>query len=411
MNAVIITIGDELLIGQVIDTNSSWIASELNKTGIAVTKRIAVGDNEEAIINALQDVPAADVVIITGGLGPTSDDITKPVLNKYFGGKIIVDEEALKNVKHIFEVVFKRPLLERNLKQAEVPDVCQVIQNTRGTAPGMVFEKKNTIFISMPGVPHEMKSMFQSGVIPLLKERFNIPVLQHRTLMTFGVGESFIAERLIDFEKALPANIKLAYLPHFGLLRLRLSSTSVENDSETEINIYFDQLKILVKEYLISEKDQTIQELIFNLLQSHNKTLCTAESCTGGYISHLLTLIPGISDYYKGTIVSYGYEVKEDVLKVKHETLLKEGAVSERTVKEMLIGAIDLLQTDVAIAVSGIMGPGGGTELKPVGTVWIAVGNKNDIVTRQFQFRYDRKINIEVTALNALNMLREFIAS
>ena len=409
MNAIIITIGDELLIGQVIDTNSSWIAQELNKAGIVVTRRIAVGDNADAIMDSLEEARYSDVVLITGGLGPTSDDITKPVLNKYFGGKLVVNDDALKNVKHIFEVVFKRPLLERNLKQAEVPDVCKVIQNTRGTAPGMVFEKDGTLFISMPGVPHEMKAMMDKEVIPLLKKRFSIEPLQHRTLMTFGIGESFLAERLISFEANLPTTIKLAYLPHFGLLRLRLSSTSVQPDSEREINLHFEQLKVLVKDFIISEKDQTLQQLIFSLLQKQQKTLCTAESCTGGYISHLLTLIPGISAFYKGTVVSYGYEVKEDLLKVQHETLVKEGAVSEATVKEMLSGALELLKTDYGIAVSGIMGPDGGTDAKPVGTVWIAVGNINTTIARQFHFRYDRKINIEVTAMNALNMLRELM--
>lgn len=409
MNAVIVTIGDELLIGQVIDTNSAWIAKELNKVGINVKRRIAVGDDAREIVNCLEEQGDADVVLITGGLGPTSDDITKITLCNYFGGKLVVNEEALQNVKYLFEQVYKRPLLQRNLLQAEVPDVCQVIQNKKGSAPGMVFRKGQTTFISMPGVPHEMMDMMEREVIPLLRQLTSTSPVSHRTLMTFGIGESFLAEKLSVFESKLPPSVRLAYLPNFGLLRLRLTSAAI--NSEEILNQLSAELKQNILDHLISEKDETMQQLVGELLLQKGKTVSTAESCTGGYISHLFTSIPGSSRYFKGGVVSYANSVKHQVLGVRNETIEKYGAVSEEVVKEMLIRVVEFLKTDYGIAVSGIMGPTGGTEEKPVGTVWIAVGSSEAYITRKFQLRYDRRLNIEITAQQALNLLREFIAA
>ena len=411
INVSIITIGDELLIGQVVDTNSAWMAQELNKAGIRVKRRVAVGDVADDIIKALDEESIqADIILLTGGLGPTADDITKPLLCKYFNGKMIVDEGALANVKYLFEMVFKRPITERNLKQAEVPDNCKVIPNKRGSAPGMLFEKDGKVFISMPGVPHEMKGMMETDVIPFLIKQFTVPHIAHRTLITFGIGESMINDMILDFENALPAHIKLAYLPNYGLVRLRLTSSGENKDAiETEIDQSFSELQQLVKKFMITDKDEPMEQVLGNLLLQKNKTMCTAESCTGGYIAHLITSVAGSSAFYVGSVVSYSYKAKEDLLGVAEKTILEKGAVSEEVVIEMANGALQRIKADYAIAVSGIMGPNGGTPDKPVGTVWVAVGNNEKILTRKFHFRFERKLNIQLTAMNALNLLREFV--
>ncbi len=284
-DATIITIGDELLIGQTIDTNSAWMAQELNKIGVWVHRRIAVGDVWKDIWQSLEEESnLSDIILITGGLGPTADDITKPLLCQFFGGRLVVDQEALANVKNIFEVHLKRPLLERNLKQAEVPDVCTVIQNKRGTAPGMWFEKKGKIFISMPGVPHEMKGMMTSSVLPKLQEIFQLPPIVHRTLVTAGIGESFLAERIKDFESTLPANIKLAYLPNYGMVKLRLSTRGNQAKMVAELEAEFDMLKQLVADVMVVDEDKNMTQVIGDILLKEKKTLSTAESCTGGYL-------------------------------------------------------------------------------------------------------------------------------
>lgn len=407
----IITIGDELLIGQVIDTNSAWIAQALNKAGLNVNRRVAVGDVREEIWNALDEESVhADIILITGGLGPTADDITKPLMCEYFGGKLIVNDDARANVKHLFENVFRRPLTERNLKQAEVPDTCTVIQNKRGTAPGMWFEKNGKIYMCMPGVPHEMKGMIENDVIPSLIKKFEVLHISHRTLQTFGIGESGIADMILDYEESLPENIKLAYLPNYGIVRLRLSSSGKDKEAvEKLLDEKFHQLEKLVSVYLISDKDEPMETILGKLLIERNKKMCTAESCTGGYIAHLITSVPGSSAFYDGSVVTYSYQAKEDLLQVAHKTLLEAGAVSEEVVREMAEGALKNIKSDYAIAVSGIMGPGGGLEGKPVGTVWVAVGNKEKIITRKFHFRFERQLNIQLTAMNALNLLRKFI--
>jgi PncC family amidohydrolase len=619
----IITIGDELLIGQTIDTNSAFIAQELNKIGVWVKRRVAVGDVYDDIWQALdEESRQSDIIIITGGLGPTADDITKPLLCKYFGGKLVVNEEVLAHVKYLFEKVFRRPdpILESNLKQAEVPDTCIVLHNKRGTAPGMWFgapltrpqgkaspelrsqpsflsvasegkaplnppqekaspnpsegkaplnppqggtlepdnlngpheyrmadptvygllkkfveehrtnpteaeklmwdilkgrklagykfrrqhiigsyiadficiperliievdglihqvpeNKKNdeertkdlnklgfevirftnqqvlhdtdnvlnkilyqlkkenptllgskvppcggfrgagSIFISLPGVPHEMKGLMTDEVIPRLLKEFEMPAIVHRTAFTAGQGESMIAELLKEFESSLLSHIKLAYLPNYGMVKLRLTAQGNKKEElEKELAPYFENLQSLVKEYLVSDEDEGLEMVIGKILKAKNKTMATAESCTGGYIAHLVTSVPGSSAYFKGSVVSYSNEVKENLLGVKHETLETFGAVSEETVKEMLKGALETLKTDYVVAVSGIMGPDGGTEEKPVGTVWIAVGNKKKpdsyrVETLKLNLRFDRQRNIGMTAANALNFLRKFI--
>ena len=587
INASIITIGDELLIGQTIDTNSAFIARELNKIGVWVKRRVAVGDVYDDIWQALdEEGRQSDIVIITGGLGPTADDITKPLLCKYFGGKLMVDEKVLEHVKYLFEKIFRRPgpMLESNLKQAEVPDNCIVLLNKRGTAPGMWFspptprrgdsasrsssegkaspnpsqggalepesleinysystadsaiygllkdfvaehrsnpteaekvlweivrgrkmagfkfrrqhiisnyiadfvclsekliievdglyhqlpenkisdeertlalnklgfevirftneqiindtdnvvttivrhiKERNSelseakiqpaggggaVFISLPGVPHEMRGLLMDEVIPRLLKEFELPAIVHRTAFTAGQGESMIAELLKGFESSLPPHIKLAYLPNYGMVKLHLTSRgNIKEEVEKELSPYFDQLQVLVKEFLVSNEDEELETVIGKIMKAKGKTMATAESCTGGYIAHLVTSVPGSSEYYKGTVVCYSNEVKENVLGVKHETLMNAGSVSEETVKEMAKGVIETLKTDYAIATSGIMGPDGGSEEKPVGTVWIAVGNIEKVETLKLNLRFDRQRNISMTAAYALNFLRRFI--
>lgn len=408
--ASIITIGDELLIGQVVDTNSAWMAQELNKWGIRVKRRVAVGDVWDEIWQALdEEKKQTDIILITGGLGPTADDITKPLLCKYFNGSMIVDEGARQNVINIFTRL-NRPMIERNLKQAEVPDVCTVIPNKRGTAPGMWFEKDGKVFVSMPGVPHEMKGMMETDVIPMLLGKFSFPAIIHRTLLTAGVGESFLAEHIKDFEASLPEHIRLAYLPNYGMVRLRLTATGAEKEqTERDVQTRFETLQSLVKEYMVTNEDEPIEKTTGRILEANNKTMCTAESCTGGYIAHLITSIPGSSAFYKGSVVSYANEIKKDLLGVEAETLQRVGAVSEEVVIQMAKGALAAMKTDYAIAVSGIMGPDGGSAEKPVGTVWVAIGSNQKVEAHKLSFRFDRMRNIQLTTANALNLLRKFI--
>ena len=423
INASIITIGDELLIGQTIDTNSAFIGQELNKIGVWVRRRVAVGDVFDDIWQALdEESKHSDIILLTGGLGPTADDITKPLLCKYFGGTMVVNENVLLHIKYLFEHVYRRPgpMLERNLKQAEVPDVCIVLHNEKGSAPGMwfilqppeggVIDTPTKVFISLPGVPVEMRGLMEKEVIPRLKKHFILPTIIHQTLLTAGTGESIIAEKIKDWEEKLPVYMKLAYLPHYGMVRLRITATGDDkNVLEVEIEKQFAQLKALVKEWLVIDEDMTLQQAVAKLLKERKQTAGTAESCTGGYIAHLLSRDPGSSSNFKGSIVSYDNQVKTDVLGVTQETLETTGAVSEETVTQMVKGALQQLKTDYVIATSGIMGPDGGNENKPVGLVWIAVGNKQKIEAQQFNFRFDRSRNIEMTAIAALNMLRKFI--
>lgn len=411
--ASIITIGDELLIGQVIDTNSAWIAQKLNKAGIQVKNRVAVGDVWDDIWNALEtERKKASIVLITGGLGPTADDITKPLLCEYFGGKMIIDEATLAHVTDIFERILKRPMIERNRKQAEVPDVCTVLKNERGTAPGMLFEKEGVIFVSMPGVPHEMKWIMTAHVIPLIEKRFSTGYIRHRTLLTAGIGESFLAEMIQDIENALPAHIKLAYLPNYGMVRLRLSGMGSDPEQlESEIAIYFQQLLQRTEKYLVTDDDIPMELVVGKLLKERKQTMTTAESCTGGYIAHLITKHHGSSAYYQGSVISYANEIKEQLLSVPNDILKTKGAVSEETVTLMAESVRKLMKTDYSLAVSGIMGPGGGSDEKPVGMVWVAAASEEKTVTQLFQFRFDRSRNIELTAINALNLLRQLILS
>lgn len=410
VNASIITIGDELLMGQTINTNSAWMSQELNKIGIWVHRQITIGDNWNDIWNVLQDeTNLSEIIILTGGLGPTADDITKPLLCKYFGGQLIMNEEALQNIKTIFTRL-NRPLIERNMKQAEVPDSCSVLQNKRGTAPGMLFSRDSKIIISLPGVPYEMKGLMEASVIPYLKNEFVLPTICYKTMVTAGKGESFIAEQLVDFEKSLPDYISLAYLPAYVIVKLRLKAIGENKEQlEKELHSYFEILKKLVAEILVSDEDKRAEELIGEQLIKSGKTVATAESCTGGYIAHLISSVPGASNYFKGSMVSYSNEVKENVLNVSPQTLEKFGAVSEEVVSEMFYSIIEKMKVEYAIAVSGIMGPLGGSNEKQVGTVWIAIGSKENMITKKLVLPFDRTKNIESTSQLAIILLLKII--
>jgi nicotinamide-nucleotide amidase len=406
MLAEIITIGDEILIGQIVDTNSAWMAKQLNLIGVSVKQITSVSDDENHIIDALKLAEnRADIILITGGLGPTKDDITKKTLAKYFDMGFRRDEGALEMVRQIFEK-YNRPLLDVNIQQADVPDGCEVIVNRNGTAPCMWFEQHDKIFVSMPGVPYEMMYLMDDEILPRIKSRFTLPSIVHKTILTANIGESFLAKEIEDIEDNLPAHIKLAYLPKLGQVRLRLSAKgNDENALKAEIEIFAQQIITKVKKFVVIDEDIPLEKAVLNLMNERGLTLSTAESCTGGYIAHLITQHPGCSSVYWGGAVAYAYELKESILGVKQSTLSTFGAVSEQTVTEMAEGAIKNFKTDYSIAVSGIAGPDGGTEDKPVGTVWIAISSKNKTVAKVFNFSNKRIQNIERSAASALMML------
>ena len=358
-SAIIITIGDELPIGQVIDTNSAWMAQQLNAIGIRVNRRIAIGDDREAIINALDEaLKSAEVVLITGGLGPTSDDITKPVFTEYFGGPLIVNEAVLKHVTDFFKTR-QRPMLDRNSKQAEVPKSCVVLPNLMGTAPGMWFEKEGRIIVSLPGVPYEMQHLMETGVLPRLKARYNTlrPML-HRNLLTAGEGESFVAEQIKDIEESLPENIRLAYLPSPGYLRLRL--TAENNGTGKELEVEMDRLRDALAQrlasYVVAVEDQTIQQVLAGLLEEKGVWLSLAESCTAGYIAHLLTQVPGTSKHLRGGLVCYHPDIKKELLHVPAELIEKEGIVSEAVAESMARGVLETFKGDLGFGITGYLG-------------------------------------------------------
>jgi len=409
----IITIGDEILIGQIVDTNSAFMATLLNQNGINVKQISSVSDNEEHIIKAFDEAKTrADILLITGGLGPTKDDITKKTLCKYFNTDSRFDNEAYKNVERIF-ASFGKEVTPLNRLQAEVPAICTVINNQFGTAPGMWFDVDGKIFVSMPGVPFEMKAMMQNDVIPKLKQRFNLPHIIHKTVLVQGIGESFLADLISDWENSLAVeNIKLAYLPSINLVRLRLSTKGYDLDKlTTAINKKTEELKLIIPKYIFGyevfgEERVTLEQLVGKLLKEKNKTLSTAESCTGGYIAHLITSISGSSDYYLGSVISYSNRIKEIELGVSSKMLHENGAVSKQVVEQMAKVIREKYNTDYSIATSGIAGPTGGTDEKPVGTVWIAVARKDGIVSEKFLFGKHRERNIQRAASAALNMLR-----
>ncbi len=410
MKIHILNIGDELLIGQVVNTNASAMAEILGLNGYRVNRMIVTGDPVDEIIRALeQSLCDADVVLLSGGLGPTSDDRTREALCRFFSCGMHTDESALANIRNIFERHAYK-MSPANLKQAEVPDACKVIPNPLGTSPGMWFDVKGKVLCAVPGVPFEMERMLREEIIPRLKEQFPSSHVLHRTVLTQGVGESFLAERIASWEEALPPFISLAYLPQPGMVRIRLTAEGndfrlLNDETERQIGL----LREIIPGYIFGFDQDTLESVSGRLLQTMGKTLATAESCTGGYIAHLITTVPGSSAYFKGGIVAYDNPVKSGVLKVSEETLAVDGAVSRTVVCEMAESVRQLLKTDYSLAVSGIMGPEGGSPEKPVGTVWIAVSSPLKTEARLFRLGDERMRNIRRTALSALNMLRTIL--
>lgn len=405
MTAEIITIGDEILIGQIIDSNSAWMAQQLNFIGIKVKQITSVSDSETHIIEALNAaIQRADIILMTGGLGPTNDDLTKPTLCKYFNTGLRFDETAYRDIEALFKQR-GREVTPLNRMQAEVPENCKTIYNKNGTAPGMWFEEKGKIFISLPGVPFEMKSMMTESVLPWLAGKFNLPPVIHRTILTQGIGESILADKIKEWENALPADLRLAYLPSVGMVRLRLSAVGEKKKTSAEINSQIEKVLPLIDKYVFGFDDDTLQSRVGVELKKRNATLVATESCTGGYVAHLITSVPGSSAYFKGGIVSYSNEMKVEVLHVSADTLKKHGAVSEETVMEMAENAKRIFKTDYAVATSGIAGPDGGTQEKPVGTVWIAVATPDKIINRKLQLGNKRLHIIEVASQSVLHLL------
>lgn len=404
INVEIISIGDELLIGQTINTNASWMGARLADNGIKVSHVVTISDTWDAIITSLKDAQKrSQVVLITGGLGPTKDDITKQVLCSYFDTTLILDEQVLEHVESFF-IKRNRPMLETNKMQAMVPEACEVLFNEQGTAPGMWFEKEGTIFVSMPGVPYEMKYLVDTHVLPRLIERFPVKKLIQKTYLTQGIGESFLAERLRDWENQLRGEgLDLAYLPSPGMVKLRISSSSGD---QSRVVFYGEELKKMIPVYLYGEEEDSLPEVVGRLLQSKGQTVGTVESCTGGSIMASLTSVSGASNYVLGGLITYSNELKMQLAHVRSETLDRFGAVSEETVLEMAAGGKKVLGVDWSISVSGIAGPLGGSDEKPVGTVWIAIDGPSGKISRKFLFGTDRQRTVQMTVLTALNLLR-----
>ncbi len=415
MIAEIINIGDELLIGQVTNTNASWMAEQLNLSGIRVLQFTVVSDSHIHILEAMAAAERrAEIVLLSGGIGPTKDDITKQTLCDFFGTRLVFNEEAYRDIEEMFA---RRGwgVTELNRRQAELPESCTGIPNPLGTARGMWFEKDRpgggtTVFVSMPGVPFEMKAMMTDFIIPRLKEKFHTPFIYHKTLLTQGLGESFLAELIEPWEDALPSHIKLAYLPQPGIVRLRLTGSGPDEAGlRREVDGEIEKLRAYVPDHVFGYDEETLELVTGRLLKVRGATLATAESCTGGTIASMITSIPGSSAYFRGSVVAYHNDIKVKALGVKPETLALHGAVSRETVTEMALGVQALFGVDYAVATSGIAGPDGGTEEKPVGTTWIAVATPHGVTAEHHLYGNDRGRNLRRTALQALNLLRKKI--
>ena len=404
-----ISIGDELLIGQVISTNAAWLGEHLSEAGFQLDSTLTIGDSEKAILDAFNTCMDADLVLVTGGLGPTADDITKPTVCKFFDTELEFCQAAYDNVVSLFK---RRgfQMSERNRSQAMLPKACQYIPNTYGTAPCMWLEKNGVVFAFMPGVPFEMKGIFTDELLPRIKERFHSIPYEKRVIMTTGIGESFLADKIKDWEDALPEFLSLAYLPQYGLVRLRLSGRHEDALLLQEtLDCEVSKLVALIPEYIFAMQDQPIEHTVFDLLNSNGMTFASAESCTGGNIAHVITLIPGSSEVFKGTAVTYATPMKTKVLNVPAEVIEKHGVVSQEVVESMAIGVRDLMEADFGVATTGVAGPSGGTEENPVGTVWIGVASANGVVSKRFNFGKDRENVINRATIAAYEMLRQQI--
>ena len=407
VKAEIIAIGDELLYGQIMDTNSHWISQELDAVGVRLVRKTTVGDNRTDILTAFEEASKrADLILITGGLGPTQDDLTKPLLAEYFGCDIVEVPEAVAAVSSYF-LRRGREMTPLNILQGHLPSCCTYVPNPVGTAPGMWFEQKGRYWMSMPGVPHEMKKLVKDFVLPKLTEVFDLPVIYHKLVKTAGIGESWLADLIKDWENALPPHIRLAYLPSLGHVKLRLTAFGTNKEQlQQEVAAQIQAVLPQIEKYVYGYDEETLETAIGKLLKNAGKTLALAESCSGGYVSHLITTVPGSSAYFQGSVVPYHNAFKEQLLGVNPKTLSTHGAVSEETVAAMAKGVRSLFHADYGLASSGIAGPDGGTEDKPVGTVWIACAGPEGVETRKLQLTQDRMLNIQLTGVAVLNLFR-----
>ncbi len=409
--AEIITIGDEIMIGQITDTNTQFLSAELNKLGIQVIRKSSIGDIKSDIINLLNEsFSRADLVVTTGGLGPTKDDITKHTICEYFNSKLIIHEPTLERLRLFFEKR-GRELSETNKQQAYVPEICQVIENFNGTAPCMWIEKDHKILVCLPGVPYEMKALVLGGVSEKLKHKLSHQKIYHKTILTAGIGESMLSDLIATWEAQLPQHIKLAYLPSYGSVRLRLSAIGSDTTQlELEVTNHFNNVYSLIDEYIVSKQVDTIEEAIGELLLKRGLSITTAESCTGGGIAAQIVSVSGSSQYFKGSVVAYSNEIKIRVLGVEEQTLQKFGAVSEECVMEMAQNLTKFMKSDIGIAVSGIAGPAGGSTEKPVGTIWLACSNGNKTITKRLLGTSIREANIKLATNQALYLAWKFIS-
>ena len=410
MPSALITIGDEILIGQVTDTNVVWIAKELNKIGVKVEEMITVSDDPGQIRETLDRYMGVyDLLIMTGGLGPTKDDLTKETLAAYFDSPMVMVPEVLEKITRFFKER-GRTMIEANTRQAEVPELCQVLINNHGTAPGMWFEKGGSILISLPGVPYEMKGLMLEEVLPRIRKKVKVPLVIHRTIMTQGVGESFLAVLIKDWESSLPTCIKLAYLPRPGIVRLRLSASGdcAVNAIQT-LDELVNKLQDIIPQHIFGYDDVSLEKALGDTLRDRSLTIATAESCTGGNIARLITSVPGSSAYFSGSVIAYQNEVKTSVLKVDKGVINRHGAVSKQVVEQMVRGVMETMKSDTAIATSGIAGPDGGNEEKPVGTTWICVAYKDKVYSKKYLFGGTRKRIIDQASYTGMQLLRRLV--
>jgi nicotinamide-nucleotide amidase len=410
MKAAIITIGDEILIGQITDTNSVWIARQLNDLGIVVGEMVSISDDPDHIRITLDRlIGRYKLLLMTGGLGPTKDDLTKQTLAAYFGGRLVMDDEILHDIEDFFKAR-GRKIIESNRMQAMIPDTCEAFPNHHGTAPGMWFEKDDTILISMPGVPYEMKGIMVDYTIPRLKELFKFPEVVHKVIMTQGVPESYLAEMIRNWESNLPACVKLAYLPRPGIVRLRLTVTGkCVKESKVILDKLINELSGIISVHIFGFDDEQLEKVLGRELRERKLGLAVAESCTGGNIAHLITSVPGSSDYFRGSMVAYHNEIKSDILDVQQSSLNEFGAVSQSVAEQMVMGVMKSFGAETGIATTGIAGPGGGTTEKPIGTTWISVAYGDNIYSEEFHFGGTRERIIEQASITALNLLRRLV--
>lgn len=407
LKAEIITIGDEILYGQIVDTNSQWMSAALDEIGVKTIRKTTIGDEESEILTAFREAEArADVILITGGLGPTKDDLTKPCLAKYFDSEIAYNEQALTELSELFSRI-NRELTEINRKQAELPVKCEMISNQLGTAAGMWFHERGKVFVSMPGVPFEMKKMMKDIVIPKIKKTFKTQLIYHKIIKTIGIGESWLAEMIDDWADNLPENISLAYLPSIGQVKLRLTATGDDMLAlESQVDSQIEKIYPVIRDYVYGFNDTTIESAVGHLLKENDLTIATAESCTGGYVAHMITTVPGSSNWFIGSVIAYDNAIKIKELNVAEETINQHGAVSEETVKEMAINVRKKMGTSIGVSTSGIAGPGGGTAEKPVGTIWIAYSDENKCIAKKLNLSKSRDLNIKYTGIGVLNLIR-----